>query len=312
MRHARRCMHAGNDCNACGRLAAFSSPHAVGEVFCTLHAAPAPPCLHHRPRSTQPARHHWRVDVQRGPGQGRLLLQQGGATPPHAPQRGLQLLDSSCSACSTNDECDAHFSLQHCTPLRLMRCRCSAFALRSSGCAPARRWTCRSSSTWTQRWWPTTTAGVCGNVWGCAGAAACGCGCQGAVWPPAASQACTVHCAPQCAVFAASAARLRAEGVARFCSASRAAVCCRNIHDITLSYTFFKVEEEEEEADDVKQGSGVKLHGPGDAGTAAASAAAAIAKLPPAAQAEAAAVLAKRQPASAGAAAAAEPPTAAQ
>jgi hypothetical protein len=41
---------------------------------------------------------------------------------------------------------------------------------------------------------------------------------------------------------------------------------CRNIHDITLSYTFFKVDQDEEEAaaaaaDDGS--SGVKLHGPG-------------------------------------------------
>jgi hypothetical protein len=39
---------------------------------------------------------------------------------------------------------------------------------------------------------------------------------------------------------------------------------CRNIHDITLSYTFFKVDEDEDAvaaADD--SSSGVKLHGPG-------------------------------------------------
>lgn len=47
---------------------------------------------------------------------------------------------------------------------------------------------------------------------------------------------------------------------------------CRNVHDITLSYTFFKVDQDDEEtaeADSV--GSGIKLHGPGQlpAGVAA-------------------------------------------
>jgi len=47
---------------------------------------------------------------------------------------------------------------------------------------------------------------------------------------------------------------------------------CRNVHDITLSYTFFKVDQDEDvtaEADSA--GSGIKLHGPGQlpAGVAA-------------------------------------------
>jgi hypothetical protein len=46
--------------------------------------------------------------------------------------------------------------------------------------------------------------------------------------------------------------------------AALACCCYRNVHDITLSYTFFKVEEDEEAtaaADD--SSSGIKLHGPG-------------------------------------------------
>lgn len=42
-------------------------------------------------------------------------------------------------------------------------------------------------------------------------------------------------------------------------------VTCRNVHDITLSYCFFKVEEDEDTAtDDSSNGGGVKLHGPGE------------------------------------------------
>lgn len=41
--------------------------------------------------------------------------------------------------------------------------------------------------------------------------------------------------------------------------------CYRNIHDITLSYTFFKVDEDEDTtaAGDDTSSSGIKLHGPG-------------------------------------------------
>jgi heterodisulfide reductase subunit A-like polyferredoxin len=68
-------------------------------------------------------------------------------------------------------------------------------------------------------------------------------------------------------------------------SASPVLLCwlCRNVHDITLSYTFFKVDEDEadnEPAD--SSSSGVKLHGPGEvpAGIPAAVAAAAAAGAP--------------------------------
>lgn len=70
----------------------------------------------------------------------------------------------------------------------------------------------------------------------------------------------------------------------------------RNIHDITLAYTFFKTEEEEEEAAAAADSrpSGVRLHGPGvlpaglgatvpQAQTAAVAVAAAAPVAPPAA-----------------------------
>jgi hypothetical protein len=71
----------------------------------------------------------------------------------------------------------------------------------------------------------------------------------------------------------------------------------RNIHDITLAYTFFKTEEEEEEAAAAaadSRPSGVRLHGPGvlpaglgatvpQAQTAAVAVAAAAPVAPPAA-----------------------------
>jgi heterodisulfide reductase subunit A-like polyferredoxin len=55
---------------------------------------------------------------------------------------------------------------------------------------------------------------------------------------------------------------------------------CRNVHDITLSYTFFKVDEDEADSEPADgSSSGVKLHGPGQlpAGIPAAVAAAAAA-----------------------------------
>jgi heterodisulfide reductase subunit A-like polyferredoxin len=55
---------------------------------------------------------------------------------------------------------------------------------------------------------------------------------------------------------------------------------CRNVHDITLSYTFFKVDEDEADSEPADgSSSGVKLHGPGElpAGIPAAVAAAAAA-----------------------------------
>lgn len=42
-------------------------------------------------------------------------------------------------------------------------------------------------------------------------------------------------------------------------------VYCRNVHDITLSYCFFKVEEDEDTVTgDDDSSSGVRLHGPGE------------------------------------------------
>lgn len=58
---------------------------------------------------------------------------------------------------------------------------------------------------------------------------------------------------------------------------------CRNVHDITLSYTFFKVDEDEADSEPADgSSSGVKLHGPGElpAGIPAAVAAAAAAGAP--------------------------------
>jgi len=50
---------------------------------------------------------------------------------------------------------------------------------------------------------------------------------------------------------------------------------CRSVHDVTLAYTFYRVDDEDAEAgDDLEAGGGVRLHGPGGERVAAAAAAA--------------------------------------
>jgi hypothetical protein len=64
---------------------------------------------------------------------------------------------------------------------------------------------------------------------------------------------------------------------------------CRNVHDITLSYTFFKVDEDESDSEPADgSSSSVKLHGPGQlpAGIPAAVVAAAAAAGPAAVKAQ--------------------------